>query len=619
MKKRILLILLLWGMLTAVPILAQNVTLTLGEPDTSAFPLVHVHVQAVSANNTPLTQTELNNLRLRENGIPISDFEVRYVPVGMDILFVLDADSTLLLADVDETTRLEAVKQMIARYAMRFMSPSGLDRISIIVPDGANTGAVFLVQDATMPEAVVDALAAYDPQNLEEAGPVNQQLLDALDHAAAIKADGRYQSIFLLSEARRLSQFLDYPALTTAAQAAGIPVFVAILGPQASLEDIGNSAALADPTGGFYLHTPRPERVDTVYLRWQQTGNQPQISYRSLLRQSGMYALTMNLGQATATTVLDLRIEPPEAAIALERSVIRRVGTAVDTPLAELQPTLQPVPVQLSWPDGRARALENVVFYVNNVLQPQQTMPQPDENGRFTLDWNVQNADIGVYELAVTVRDELGFTSTAPPLIVTIAVEWPPPPTPAPVPTPTPGVVERMAVLVTLPQDSLLMALAALGLLALALVMVRGGQRYRQRTMLNQARAERRNTLQRIRQEPETAADTVEPLQLTLLWLEESLQVKQRIPVTAENVTLGREEAEGQITLPDRSVSPLHARLRWRHGRYWLYDEGSENGAFLNHERLGLSPQPLHDGDLIQLGSVSLRVELRAFVEEQEG
>ncbi|NJN55394.1 MAG: FHA domain-containing protein [Anaerolineae bacterium] len=68
---------------------------------------------------------------------------------------------------------------------------------------------------------------------------------------------------------------------------------------------------------------------------------------------------------------------------------------------------------------------------------------------------------------------------------------------------------------------------------------------------------------------------------------------------------------EGQWTLNDRSVSPLHARVRWRNGRHWLYDEGSENGVFLNYARLGLSPRPLADGDLIQLGRVSLRAQLR--------
>ncbi|MBX3055048.1 MAG: FHA domain-containing protein [Anaerolineae bacterium] len=619
MRKGLVLVLLCWVLVTAVPVWAQGVDLALGEPDTSAFPTVRVNMRAVNAAGTPLTTAELGNLRLRENGVPISDFDVRYVPVGSDIVFVIDADTTLLMTDGDEVSRLDEVKEIIGRYATRFMSPSGLDRVSVIVPNRTNTRSEFLVRDATTPEEVINALAAYEPPNLAEAGPVNQQLLDAITHAADIGDNGRYQAIFLLSEARRLNEFLDYPALTAAAQAANVPAFVGILGPEASLVDIGNASALAAPTGGFHQHTPRPERADAIFLRWQQESNRPQISYRSLLRQSGVYPLTVNLGTATAVTDLNLTIEPPTAAIALGRSIIRRVGTAEDTPLAELQPTIQPVPVQISWPDGRARRLTDVTFRVNGVLQPQLTTPQPDETGMLLLEWPVQNADVGVYELAVTVTDELGYTAVSEPVIVTVAVERPLPPTPTPAPSPTPPPAAQVASeLAALPQNTLLTVLVGLGLLGLVLVMLRTYKRYRERVLLETARAGRRAAWQQAQADNEDSAATT-PLPLTLLWLDETAAVKQEFAIESDTVTVGRAEMAGQITLADRSISPLHARVRWRNGRYWLTDEGSENGVFLNHERLGLSPRPLADGDLIQLGRVSLRARIGEQAEGEDG
>ncbi len=620
MQTRVFVLVSILWLVTAVSLMAQGITLALAEPDVSGFPQVRVHMRAVGPANAPLSQAELDNLRLRENGVPISEFDVRYVPVGADIIFVLDADTTLLLPDVDDTARLEMVREAVGRYATRFMSPSGLDRVSVIVPNQANTRGEFLVQAATTPEDVINALATYDPQNLAEAGPINEQVLAAITYAAEAQPNGRYQAILLLSEARRLSQFLAYPVLVADAQAAGVPIFVGILGPEAALEDIGNAAALADPTGGFYVHMPRAVRADTVYLRWQQESNQPQITYRSLLRESGVYSLTVNLGQVVAATELDLTIEPPEAAIVLGKSVIRRAGTAVDTPLLELQPTVQPVPIQITWPDGRPRRLTRVEFRVNNVIQPQLDGPQPDAAGVLTLHWRVHNADVGVYELAIMVEDELGYTAVADPLIVTVAVERPLPPTPTPAPTPTPPPAAQVAALVALPRHTLLTILAGLGLAGLVLVMLRVYKRYRERLMRREAHAERYAALQRIRQKKEAAipATTDDPLPLTLLWLDETMQVKVRLPIDAENVTLGREAAAGQISLADRSVSPLHARIRQRHGRYWLYDEGSESGTFLNHERLGLSPRPLADADLIQLARVSLRVHLRPLGQEDD-
>ncbi|MCP4359673.1 MAG: FHA domain-containing protein [Chloroflexi bacterium] len=606
---------LLWG--AAVSVMAQETSLDLSTPDTSEFPVVRVKVRALGADNRPLTDAELETLRLRENGVPISDFELRYVPVGSDLIFVIDADETLLLADVDETTRLQMVREMIGRYTSRFMSPAGLDRVSVIVPSRGNTRGEFLVEDAATPEEIVNALADYDPQNLAETGPVHQQILQAIDHAADIQQDGRYQAIFLLSEARRLSEFLEYEELTTAAQSADVPIFVGILGPEASLEDIGNSAALADPSGGFHVHMPRAERADPVFLRWQQESNQPQITYRSLLQESGTYPIAVNLGPITAAVELALIITPPDVVIVLDRSVVRRAGTAVDTPLNELQPTMQPIPVQIRWADGLPRRLTDVLFTVNNVRQPLLDVPQPDEKGQFQLEWLVQNEDVGIYELVVEVADELGFTAMSEPLIVTIAVDRPDPPTPTPIPTPTPGPVEQVAVITAVPRNDLLLVLAGLGLLGLLLVMLRGYKRYRQRVVLDEARSSRRAALQRIQQIPELEpGNTTEPLYLALLLLAEDGEVGQHFPINGDNVTMGREATAVDLPLDDRSVSPLHGRIRQRNGRYWLYDEGSESGTFLNHERLGLAPCELTDGDLLQIGRFRWRVQLSTEVDE---
>jgi pSer/pThr/pTyr-binding forkhead associated (FHA) protein len=70
------------------------------------------------------------------------------------------------------------------------------------------------------------------------------------------------------------------------------------------------------------------------------------------------------------------------------------------------------------------------------------------------------------------------------------------------------------------------------------------------------------------------------------------------------------------VVLPDRSVARLHARIKKVHGRYWLTDEGSDSGTLLNHERLGLSPRALADGDEIRFGRVGVRFTLHSPDEE---
>lgn len=83
------------------------------------------------------------------------------------------------------------------------------------------------------------------------------------------------------------------------------------------------------------------------------------------------------------------------------------------------------------------------------------------------------------------------------------------------------------------------------------------------------------------------------------------------VELPAGNVTLGREAGAVDMVVDGPGVSRLHARIRRDDGsQYWLYDEGSATGTFLNHEPLGLAPRPLQDGDTVQLGRLSLRFRL---------
>jgi adenylate cyclase len=73
-----------------------------------------------------------------------------------------------------------------------------------------------------------------------------------------------------------------------------------------------------------------------------------------------------------------------------------------------------------------------------------------------------------------------------------------------------------------------------------------------------------------------------------------------------EATTIGREE-DCDIVLPDPRVSRKHAMLyRTQDGSYYLSDEGSSNGSYVNAARIQL-PTRLKDGDQISIGSINLQ------------
>ena len=581
-----------------------DVQLRLGRPDVSDFPLVRINVLSADARSTPLV--DLSELRLRESGAPIADFELRTVPAGIDVIFVIDANETILAVDGSSgLTRYENVQESITRYATRFMSPGDLDSVTIVVPDSSYQNGSLLLENTTDPTEVTGAIESFVP---EPAGstPLATMMDLAVAHAAQQQRDGRFQAILLFTDAARLNQQLDYPELVAQAQAANLPVFAAILGSQATLEEIENVTRLAEPTRAFYAHMPAAADADPIYLIWQRQANQPQIEYRSLQTRSGRYPITVNLGEVTASTVLELAIEPPQVSIVLAEGTVRRVGTAVDTPLAALEPTRQSVPVALSWPDGIPRQLATVTLLVNGqpVFLPE--LPVPGADGRFTLEWDIRNVDSGAYEMVVEVTDVLGLSAASEPAVLTVAIERPLPPTATTIPTAAPPVT------VTVPdmeayRDELLLALAVFSLVGIMLF----GLRWRgQRRLLAEApiEAEQAATIT-LELEPAPAGALPELASLELL--EEAPGNDKQVRVEGDNVTIGREESAAQIVLGDKSVARLHARIRWRDGAYWLYDEGSSNGTFLNHERLGLAPKLLRDQDLVRIGRVALRFHLR--------
>ncbi len=67
--------------------------------------------------------------------------------------------------------------------------------------------------------------------------------------------------------------------------------------------------------------------------------------------------------------------------------------------------------------------------------------------------------------------------------------------------------------------------------------------------------------------------------------------------------TLGR-SSSNDVVINDTSISRLHIRVENRNGQYFLVDNNSSNGTFLNRRKV--SEAPLKDGDEIMAGRVHL-------------
>jgi hypothetical protein len=79
------------------------------------------------------------------------------------------------------------------------------------------------------------------------------------------------------------------------------------------------------------------------------------------------------------------------------------------------------------------------------------------------------------------------------------------------------------------------------------------------------------------------------------------------IELFAETVKLGRDPGQAQVVFPDRSLAGLHARIELRGNDYFIIDENTVAGTWVNFEQI-FPPDGycLQHGDLINLGHVQL-------------
>ncbi|MDX1613975.1 MAG: FhaA domain-containing protein [Candidatus Promineifilaceae bacterium] len=81
------------------------------------------------------------------------------------------------------------------------------------------------------------------------------------------------------------------------------------------------------------------------------------------------------------------------------------------------------------------------------------------------------------------------------------------------------------------------------------------------------------------------------------------VQGRRHVTLDKHIVTIGR-HIENDIVIESPTVSRRHAQIRWRFGRFVIYDLGSKSGTWLNGKRVLESI--LHPGDVIMVSDAAL-------------
>ncbi len=81
------------------------------------------------------------------------------------------------------------------------------------------------------------------------------------------------------------------------------------------------------------------------------------------------------------------------------------------------------------------------------------------------------------------------------------------------------------------------------------------------------------------------------------------LDGRRHVPLDRPVISIGRRN-DNDVVLPSGTVSRRHAQIRWRYGRFVIYDLGSRGGTRVNDQPV--AECALHPGDVIRLGEATL-------------
>lgn len=362
---------------------------------------------------------------------------------------------------------------------------------------------------------------------------------------------------------------------------------------------------MASLTGGAFTTYTGPEALDPIYGIIRSQHGQYEIVYRSAIDQSGTHRIAVGLLREDREVRSDpfevsVAVQPPAPTIVEPASgtTYNRVADHWDVDPAALEPRQQPVTVDVSWPDGHQRTIQQISYIVDGVVV--ETLP-PDES--FT--WDFSELSAGDHSLEVAVKDELGLVGRSDPVKTTINIDIPP------APTATPLSVEKVVQSETGPLalfSTLSMGLAGLAMLVALYVFVKRPQVVEDMTTTIVGVA--REATEIFVPRREKASDRRAHAFLIPSTSDDSQD--EPIPITKQSVLLGRDHARAEITFPDKTVSRLHAKIvEESDGLFKIYDEGSTSGTYVNYNQVPPEGRELRPGDEIELGRIELTFQTR--------
>jgi pSer/pThr/pTyr-binding forkhead associated (FHA) protein len=587
----------------ASPVNAQtSYAVAITSIDSSNFPDISTTVAVSDPTGLRVPGLGTTAFTLLENTVPTSLSQLSEDEIGLQLAVVIESSNVFSKRDINLITRLDDVKTSLINFAVgdgegsQPLMRDVLDNVSVFAPEG------ILLQNSSVGGEVRNALIAYQSEFRFETGlfALITQAMDAV--SATPTRPGMRKEVIVYTSGIDASADAEVSALAARANAEGITIHMVLVGPPAaaSLPLAENVKALADLTSGSYRYFDDPNSMISLWNTLVSQRVQYRLTYRSKLRQSGQHTLQA-LANVGGTSLLSaakdfvITVQPPTISLVeVPREIIRSTEERGADPTL-IEPRTQDLKVQIDFPDGHPRSIVKLQLIADLTVADERL-----NNPFDTLNWDLTNYSAsGTHGLQVYVLDELGLDARSDVLNVVVTVNIPPP------------ITTQFA-----PAISTVVGVAVVGIAVIALL-VAGLVIVRRPTVVNnivrEAGARVKEATEPFIPTPHRGAAKGRLGKAFLQRIDETTPGPHpTIELVGDNLRLGRDETLAQIAISDKSVSRLHARITEEgDGLFFIHDEGSTSGTWVNYKQVSMSGQQLQPGDIINLGRVQLRFSLR--------
>lgn len=581
---------LLVGMLCVMFFLASTVgkvsaqapepTVQLTGEDNRNFPEIQVDFKG--QNLPPLQALSSENVTVIEEGERITPDEVEALYSGIHFSLVINPEYSLTLRGVNG---LQYYAEMI--NAVKTIGPD-LDH-----PD-QNRYSLHINPDLSTIE-----VANYDAWvNAIDAYQENQRnLIASLDSlslaiAALEISESQLETVLLYITPYLHPTILPgFFSLIERAAAIGVPVHTWIVMDRRMLGSAyeTNLQEALETGGGSLTSFTGLEEVPDPKSYLEGKGNSHHLTYQSLVRESGMYNLEVEIKLPEGETLrsssrqLDLMVEPASLSFVNAPDRLELIRDEE----GNVSPSTLPIEVLIDFPDGFARSIIRSTLFVNG--DRSQTNQEPPY-GSFVIDLN-QIDELDELTLEVRLEDELGLQGKTPPKTIILDVFQP----------------ESPYSDAWYAKPWLWLGLVAVAALIALLIFRKPGKKP-ESTKPDSKSSESKEELP----EQALASPTFVTIKSfgSLMKLDPDQTPSAEKPhlLVKEITLIGRDASLANLVLDEPSLEPLHAEIHFfPDGRIRLTDFNTTSGTYVNFKPVTAHGTSLQHADLVHFGSLLFR------------